>query len=160
MAAVMSTTGTYRHNSGIGTPMIRWCQRQLVLLSGALHLMSAMALHSLHVLYSLHFLHSLPILRWNLLAMQYNLVQLTSFECPSMVPLFIVLQLKSIQSLLVPELSIVKMQLSSSFLPIPFLDLVLAPLTVVVWNHGPVIRESSATSVPVVSDVSAILGKV
>ena len=92
--------------------------------------------------------------------MQYNLVQSLSIDCPSPLPFVLVLQLKCIYLLLVPVILFIKTQLSSSFLPIKFVDLVLAPLTDIVWNHGPLIREPSSTSVPVVGYVSAILGKV
>ena len=92
--------------------------------------------------------------------MQYNLVQSLSIDCPSPLPFFLVLQLKCIYLVLVPVLLLIKTQLGSSFLPIKFVDLVLAPLTDIVWNHGPFIREPSATPVPVVGYVSSILGKV
>ena len=96
--------------------------------------------HSLHVLHSLDVLHSLPILRRNILALQYDVVQLAGFECLSPEPLVVVLQLKCIQMLTVPVLVVVETQLSISFPPVPFLDLVLASSTAIVWNHSPIIR--------------------
>ena len=163
-AAAPCITGGYRHNPWIAVamvpaasmmPVVRWYRRQ----SMASSMASSMILHrhSLHVLHSLDFQHLLPIVRWNLLASQNDVVQLASFECPSPVPLIIELQLKCIQVLLAPVFLLVKMQLSISFPPVPFLDLVLSPSTAIVWNHGPVI--TSVTSVHVVCDVPAILGK-
>ncbi len=105
MAAAMLTARVHFHDSWIGAAMapaasmIRWYRRQLtvflmalelVLPFGPVHGLTAMTLHSLH------FLHLMPIVRWNVLVLQYNIVQLTSFECSSMMPLFIVLQLKCI----------------------------------------------------------------
>lgn len=174
----VSTTRGYFHNPVVAMvltasrmPLGRWYRRQSMVSSMVSMMVSMMASsmassmapsmtlhrHSLHVLPSLDFLHLLPIVRWNLLASQDDVVQLLSFECQSSVPLIIVLQLKCIQVLLAPEFLLVKTQLSISFPPVPFLDLVLSPSTAIVWNHGPII--SSATSVHVVCDVPAILGK-
>ena len=170
----VSTTGGYMHNPVVAMvltasmmPVVRWYRRHSVVSSMVSSMAPSMAsskapsmiLHrrSLYVVPSLDFLHLLPIVRWNLLASQNDVVQLVSFECQSPVPLIIVLQLKCIQVLLAPEFLLVKTQLSISFPPVPFLDLVLSPSTAIVWNHGPII--TSATSVHVVCDVPAILGK-
>ena len=87
-------------------PVVRWCRRQVMAFSMASSMIRFR--HSWHVL-SLDFLHSLPIVRWNLLASQNDVVQSVSFQCQSPVPVLILLQLKSIQLLLVPEFLLVKM---------------------------------------------------
>ena len=169
-AAAPSSTGVYSYNPWIMAaivfaasmiPVFRWYRRQASSMASCMASCMASSMfrpgHSLHVLHSLNFVHSLPKVRWNLLALQYDFVQLASFECPSPVPLIIVLQLTCIQVLSVPEFLLVKTQLSLSFPPVPFLDLVLSPSTAIVWNHGPII--TSAASVHVVCDVPAILGK-
>ena len=104
MPTARPTTGAYSHNSRIGTAttpaasMVRWYRRQLSAFSMILH-MHTPSLHvlPLHFLLLLHLLlHLLPIVRWDMLASQYNVVQSLSIECQSPLPFFVVLQLKYI----------------------------------------------------------------
>ena len=108
-APAPSTTRDYMHNPSIvvtmfptvsRTPVVRRCRREFPAMTRWRH--------SLHLLYSLNFLHSLPILRWNILALQYDVVQLACFECLSPESLVIVLQLKCIQMVLVPVFLLVE----------------------------------------------------